>query len=63
MILSSAAAWEQIERLTFMAFSGVILTESVKQIYAAESTPINKHKRRYLPALERTQKLKFSTFF
>ncbi|NQU60243.1 MAG: methyltransferase domain-containing protein [Rhodospirillales bacterium] len=52
MILSSAPAWEQIGQRAFKTFSGVVMTEAVKQIYAADAIPSRKRRRRYLPVPE-----------
>jgi len=49
MVLSSAPAWEQIGQRAFKTFSGVVMTEAVKQIYATGATPSPKRRRRYLP--------------
>jgi len=57
MVLSSAPAWEQIGRRIFTTFSGVVMTEAVKQIYAAEATPTANRRRRYLPVPERTPRV------
>ncbi len=54
MILSSAPAWEQIGERAFKTFSGVVMTEAVKQIYAAGAEPSRKRRRRYLPVPEQT---------
>ncbi len=54
MVLSSAPAWEQIGQRAFKTFSGVVMTEAVKQIYAAGSAPSRKRQRRYLPVPEQT---------
>ena len=57
MVLSSAPVWEQIGRRIFTTFSGVVMTEAVKQIYAAEATPTANRRRRYLPVPERTPRV------
>ncbi|MBC8339594.1 MAG: methyltransferase domain-containing protein [Rhodospirillales bacterium] len=57
MVLSSAPAWEQLGQRAFKTFSGVIMTEAVKQIYAAGATPAGKARRRYLPMPERTPRV------
>ena len=54
MILSSAAAWEKIGRFTFKTFSGVMLSEATKQLYATRLTPIKETKGSYLPANKET---------
>jgi SAM-dependent methyltransferase len=36
MVLSSAAAWEQIGRRWFTSFAGVVMVEASKQIYAGQ---------------------------
>jgi len=53
MVLSSAPVWEQVGQRAFKTFSGVIMTEAVKQIYAAGAEPSRKRQRRYLPVPER----------
>ncbi len=57
MILTSAPAWEQIGRRVFTTFSGVVMTEAVKQIYATGAAPSRKRQRRYLPVPERTPRV------
>ncbi|MDA1089847.1 MAG: methyltransferase domain-containing protein [Proteobacteria bacterium] len=57
MVLSSAPAWEQIGRRTVTTFSGVVITEAVKQIYAAQATPSANRRRRYLAMPERTPRV------
>ncbi len=57
MILSSAPAWEQLGRRACKTFSGVIMTEAVKQIYATGATPVKKSRRRYLPMPEQTPRV------
>jgi SAM-dependent methyltransferase len=57
MILSSAPAWEQLGRRAFKTFSGVIMTEAVKQIYATGATPLKKRRRQYLPVPEQTPRI------
>ena len=57
MVLSSAPAWEQIGRRIFTTFSGVVMTEAVKQIYAAEAKSTANRRRRYLPVPERTPRV------
>ncbi|MBT3306155.1 MAG: methyltransferase domain-containing protein [Alphaproteobacteria bacterium] len=54
MILSSAPALEKLGRHAFKTFSGVIMTEAVKQIYATGAAPLRKGRRRYLPVPEQT---------
>ncbi|MDA0305270.1 MAG: methyltransferase domain-containing protein [Proteobacteria bacterium] len=49
MLLGSAPAWEKIGERAFKTFSGVVMTEAVKQIYAAGTTPSSNQRRRYLP--------------
>jgi SAM-dependent methyltransferase len=39
MVLSSAAAWEEIGQRWFTTFAGVVMFEATKQIYAAPSVP------------------------
>jgi len=56
MILSSAPAWEKVGQRAFTTFSGVVMTEAVKQIYAAGAVPARK-RRRYLPVPERTPRV------
>ena len=56
MILSSAPAWERIGERAFMTFSGVVMMEAVKQIYAPGAVPAVK-RRRYLPIPERTPRV------
>jgi len=57
MILSSASAWEQLGRCAFKTFSGVILTEAEKQIYATKTTSDKKQQRRYLSVHEQTPRI------
>ena len=57
MILSSAQTWEQLGRRAFKTFSGVIMTEAVKQIYATGATPLKKRRRQYLPVPEQTPRI------
>ena len=57
MVLSSAAAWEEIGLRLFKTFSGVVMTEAVKQIYAAGAEPTRQRRRRYLPVAERTPRV------
>ena len=57
MVLSSAAAWEEIGLRLFKTFSGVVMTEAVKQIYAAGAEPLRQRGRRYLPVAERTPRV------
>ena len=57
MILSSAPAWEKLGRRAFKTFSGVIMTEAVKQIYATGATPLKKRRRQYLPVPEQTPRI------
>lgn len=57
MILSSAPTWEQLGRRAFKTFSGVIMTEAVKQIYATGATPLKKRRRQYLPVPEQTPRI------
>ena len=56
MVLSSAPAWEKVGQRAFTTFSGVVMTEAVKQIYAAGAVPARK-RRRYLPVPERTPRV------
>jgi len=56
MILSSAPAWEKVGQRAFTTFSGVVMTEAVKQIYAASAVPARK-RHRYLPVAERTPRV------
>ena len=56
MILSSAPAWERIGERAFMTFSGVVMMEAVKQIYAPGAVPAAK-RRRYLPIPGRTPRV------
>jgi SAM-dependent methyltransferase len=39
MVLSSAAAWEEIGQRWFKTFAGVVMFEATKQIYAAPAVP------------------------
>ncbi len=57
MLLGSAPAWEQIGGRAFKTFSGVVMTEAVKQIYAAGTSPSLKRRRRYLPMPEQTPRV------
>jgi len=57
MILTSAPAWEQIGRRAFTTFSGVVMTEAVKQIYAQGGEPAREKRRRYLPMPEQTPRV------
>ena len=56
MVLSSAPVWEKVGQRAFTTFSGVVMTEAVKQIYAAGAVPTRK-RRRYLPVPERTPRV------
>ncbi len=56
MILSSAPAWEQIGQRAFKTFSGVVMMEAVKQIYATGAEPAAK-RRRYLQIPEQTPRV------
>jgi len=49
MILRTAIGWERLGASLSQAFSGVILVEAVKQVYAV---PRGKRARRYLPRLQ-----------
>ena len=53
MVLSSAPAWEEIGQRWFSAFSGIVMAEARKQIYAAnaEAQPA---RRAYAPFAART---------
>jgi len=57
MVLSSAPAWEQLGSRLFTSFSGVVITEAVKQIYAANPVPSTKRRHRYLAVPERTPRV------
>jgi SAM-dependent methyltransferase len=57
IILSSASAWEQLGQCAFKSFSGVILTEAEKKIYATGTTNNKKLQRRYFPAHEQTPRI------
>jgi hypothetical protein len=39
MVLSSAAAWEEIGQRWFKTFAGIVMLEATKQIYAAPPVP------------------------
>lgn len=54
LVLSSAPAWERFGLWTSSAFSGVIVAEAVKQVYAISS---GKRVRRMLPRLRRAPAL------
>ena len=48
MVIASAPAWEQVGQRLFPTFSGVLISEAGKQIYAASSdTPKAQRRRRY----------------
>jgi len=49
MVLSSAPAWEKIGGRIFSTFSGVIVMEAVKQIYAAQPAAQREARRGVLP--------------
>jgi len=57
MILSSAPAWEEVGQRLFKTFSGVVMTEAVKQIYAASADTARVRERRYMPVAERTPRM------
>lgn len=57
MILSSAPAWEEVGQRLFKTFSGVVMTEAVKQIYAASVETARVRERRYMPVAERTPRV------
>jgi SAM-dependent methyltransferase len=48
MVLSSAAAWEQIGQRWFTTFAGVVMVEATKQIYAATAAAAKNRKRAYV---------------
>lgn len=48
MILSSAAAWEEIGQRWFTTFAGVVMFEATKQIYAAPPVAAVVRKRAYV---------------
>ena len=49
LVLKSATAWERFGLRTSSAFSGVIIVEAVKQVYAVSA---RKRARRMLPRLK-----------
>ena len=49
MILASAPAWEQVGHRVFRHFSGVILAEATKQIYAGHAAPARKRRAQLAP--------------
>ncbi len=57
MMLSSAAAWEQVGQRVFKTFSGVVMTEAVKQIYAATAATERARERRYMPVANGTPRV------
>ena len=50
LMLRSAPAWERAASHIMPSFSGVLLVEANKQIYAANAEPSMKRRRRLLPA-------------
>jgi SAM-dependent methyltransferase len=50
MILSAAPAWEKIGEKLFSTFSGVVLVEASKQLYAGNLQPAKQRRRVYIPA-------------
>lgn len=57
MVLSAAPAWEQVGQRLFTTFSGVVMMEAVKQIYAAGAVPARERRRGYLPVPEQTPRV------
>jgi len=57
MILSSAPAWEEVGQRLFKTFSGVVMTEAVKQIYAASADIARVRGRRYVPVAGGTPRM------
>jgi SAM-dependent methyltransferase len=53
MVLSSAAAWEQIGQRWFPTFAGVIIFEATKQIYAGHVVYAEKKRKSYATATSR----------
>jgi SAM-dependent methyltransferase len=56
MLLSSAAAWENIGQRWFTSFAGVVVFEASKQIFAGQgtwATASARHRRVYLPVATR----------
>ena len=55
MVLSSAAAWEEIGQRWFATFAGVVMAEATKQIYAghAQAQPAARRRRSYMPLAEK----------
>ncbi len=53
MMLSAAAAWEEVGQRGFATFSGVIVTEARKEIYAGQPQAAAR-KRVYLPLASKT---------
>jgi len=49
MVLSASPAWERLGENMFATFSGVVMIEAVKQIYAAGAEPAMGRRRRYVP--------------
>ena len=48
MILSSAAAWEEVGQRWFTTFAGIVMFEATKQIYAAPPVPALSRKPAYV---------------
>jgi SAM-dependent methyltransferase len=53
MVLSSAAAWEQIGQRWFPTFAGVIIIEATKQIYAGQVVYAEENRKSYATAASR----------
>lgn len=53
MVLSSAAAWEQIGQRWFTTFSGVLVFEATKQIYAGHAVGAGEHNEAYAAMMPR----------
>ncbi len=54
MVLSSAGAFEEIGQRWFSTFSGVVMAEATKQIYAGKAEAVTKRRRAYAPLTQKT---------
>jgi ubiquinone/menaquinone biosynthesis C-methylase UbiE len=50
MILAAAPAWEKVGKKVFSTFSGVVLVEASKQLYAGNVQPVTEKRRGYVTA-------------
>ncbi len=57
MLLSSAPAWEELGSRWFTSFSGVVMTEAAKQLYAGQPQAQEYPRRAYLPIPQRKRKV------